>query len=52
MKTNKIVIISSKQGNFAFTKDDSNNLLCQSSLDYELYLSNNPNEQFNYYLKR
>jgi|TARA_B110000503_G_scaffold82609_1_gene126031 hypothetical protein len=47
MTTNKVIIINSKQGNFAFTKDDSNNLLCQSSLDYELYLSNNPNEQDN-----
>jgi hypothetical protein len=38
-------IKKNKQGNFAFTKMIQK--IMSSSLDYELYLSNNPNEQDN-----
>jgi hypothetical protein len=46
MKINKIVIIKSDQGNFAFTKDENSvDLLCQTIGNHnQFYFSTNKNE--------
>ena len=50
MTANKIVIINSDQGNFAFTYDDKNNLVSQSlGKQNQLYFSDNPEETGNLY---
>ena len=47
---NKIVIINSELGNFAFTYDDKNNLVSQGlGKQNQLYFSDNPEEEGNLY---
>jgi hypothetical protein len=50
MTANKIVIINSDLGNFAFTYDDKNNLVSQGlGKQNQLYFSDNPEEAGNLY---
>jgi hypothetical protein len=45
MKTSKIVIVESKLGKFAFTKDEKNNLISQEfGKVNQIYFTTNPNE--------
>ena len=45
MKTSKIVIVESKLGKFAFTKDEKNNLISQEfGKANQIYFTTNPNE--------
>lgn len=45
METNKIVIIKSKVGKFAFTRDDTNNLIYQELGKFnDLYFSTDKNQ--------
>ena len=45
MKTNKIIIIEDKLGKFAFTKDESKNLVCQEIGNVnQIYFSTDKNE--------
>jgi len=45
MKTNKIIVIESDLGKFAFTKDENKNIVYQELGNVnEIYFSNNSNE--------
>ena len=45
MKTSKIIIVESKLGKFAFTRDEKNNLISQEfGKVNQIYFTTNPNE--------
>lgn len=45
MKTTKIIIVESKLGKFAFTKDENNNLIYQEfGKTNQIYFTTDPNE--------